>query len=150
MNRRTCLFASGLAAAFLTLGAQGALAAEHEIHMLDKGEAGAMVFEPDFVRAEPGDVIRFVPMDKGHNVESLKGGLPDGVDKFKSKINEEFDLTVEEAGLYAVKCTPHVGMGMVALIEVGGDTSNLDAVQAVKLPKKAKERMDEIISTNLE
>lgn len=150
MNRRTCLIASGLAAAFLGLGGQAALAAEFEVHMLDKGEAGTMVFEPAFVKAEPGDVIHFVPVDKGHNVESLKGGLPDGVDSFKSKNNDPFELTVTEAGLYAVKCTPHVGMGMVALIQVGDDASNLDAVQGIKLPKKARERMEALIADNLE
>jgi len=38
-----------------------ALAAEHEIHMLNKGEAGTMVFEPAFVKAEPGDTSCLPP-----------------------------------------------------------------------------------------
>ncbi|MTH33718.1 pseudoazurin [Paracoccus limosus] len=119
-----------------------ALAAEHEVHMLNKGEAGAMVFEPAFTKAEPGDTIRFIPTDKGHNVEGIKDILPAGVAPFKSPINEEYTLTVTEPGLYGVKCTPHFAMGMVALIQVGAEPANLDTAKTAKLPKKARERMD--------
>lgn len=138
MIRSTTLFA-----AILGLGLAGAVnAAEHEVHMKNKGEAGTMVFEPAFIRAEPGDVIHFIPSDKSHNVESIKDFLPAGVAPFKSDISAPFDLTVTEAGLYGVKCTPHFAMGMVALIQVGAAPANLDAAKAVKLPKKAQERME--------
>lgn len=33
-------------------------------------------------------------------------------------------------------------MGMVALIQVGEAPANLDAARAIKLPKKAQERMN--------
>lgn len=133
-----------LSAAFaLTAGMAGA--ATHEIQMLNKGEAGVMVFEPAFVQAEPGDVIRFVPTDKGHNVESIDGMLPDGVESFKTAFNEEFELTVEAAGLYGVKCTPHYGMGMVALVQVG-EAVNLDEAAAVTIPGKAKGRMADLLA----
>lgn len=115
------------------------LAAEFEVLMLNKGEKGGMVFQPDFVKASPGDTIKFVPTDKGHNVESIKGMLPENVEKFKSKFNKEFVLTVSEDGLYGVKCTPHYGMGMVALIAVG-DPANEEGALAAKQPGKAKER----------
>lgn len=107
--------------------------------MLNKGEKGGMVFQPDFIKAAPGDTIKFVPTDKGHNVESIKGMLPENVEKFNSKFNQEFVLTVSKDGLYGVKCTPHYGMGMVALIAVGDPTNEEDAL-AVKQPGKAKER----------
>ncbi len=43
-----------------------AAAAEIEIKMLNKGADGqAMVFEPAAVKANVGDVITFVPVDKG-------------------------------------------------------------------------------------
>ncbi|RDD71306.1 pseudoazurin [Paracoccus versutus] len=129
------------AAALLALAAP-AFAATHEVHMLNKGESGAMVFEPAFVRAEPGDVINFVPTDKSHNVEAIKEILPEGVETFKSKINESYTLTVTEPGLYGVKCTPHFGMGMVGLVQVGEAPDNLDAAKTAKMPKKARERMD--------
>lgn len=130
-----------IAAVGLGLGCGAAQAAEHEVKMLNKGEAGAMVFEPGFIRAEPGDTIRFVPTDKSHNVEGIKGMLPEGVAGFKSKVNEEYVLTVTEGGLYGVKCTPHYSMGMVALIQVGADPANRADAEAAKLPGKAKERM---------
>ena len=113
--------------------------------MLNKGEEGAMVFEPAFVKAQPGDVVKFVPVDKGHNVEAIGGMLPEGVEGFKTKFNEEFDLTVEAEGVYGVKCTPHYAMGMVALIQVGAPV-NLDAAAAVAQKGKAKARMADLIA----
>ena len=80
-----------------------------EVKMLNKGEAGAMVFEPAYVKAMPGDVIHFIATDKGHNVESIKGMLPEGVERFKSKFNVDYELTVDAEGLYGLKCTPHYG-----------------------------------------
>jgi pseudoazurin len=129
----------------VALGLAGtAVAAEHEVQMLNKGEKGAMVFEPDFVRAEPGDTIRFVVADKGHNAESIKGMLPEGADAFKGKINKEVTITVTEDGLYGIKCAPHYGMGMVALIAVG-DPVNTEEAVAVKHPGKAKKVFAELL-----
>lgn len=114
--------------------------------MLNKGEDGMMVFQPAFVRAEPGDTVTFVPTDKSHNVEAIAEILPEGVETFKSKVNDEFVLTVTEPGLYGVKCTPHFAMGMVGLIQVGDDAANIDAAKSAKMSKKARERMDEAIA----
>ncbi len=125
----------------LLAACSAANAAEFEVKMLNKGEAGAMVFEPAVVNAAPGDTVRFVPTDKSHNVEAIKGMLPDGVGPFKSKPNEEFVLTVTEPGVYGIKCSPHFSMGMVALIHVGDAPANIEAARSVKLPGKAGERM---------
>lgn len=114
-------------------------AAEFEVKMLNKGEKGAMVFEPNFIKAMPGDTVKFLPVSKGHNVESIKGMLPDGVKKFKSKFNKEYVLTVEKDGLYGVKCSPHYSMGMVALISVG-EAMNEEAAMKVKQKGSAKKR----------
>jgi pseudoazurin len=130
-----------LGAAIILAAGGGADAAELEVRMLNKGEAGTMVFEPAVVEAAPGDTIRFVPTDKSHNVEAIKGMIPDGVEPFKSKMNEEFMLTLSEPGVYGVKCSPHVSMGMVALIQAGDAPANLEAARSVKLPGKAGERM---------
>lgn len=120
-------------------------AEEIEVKMLNKGEKGTMVFEPDFIQAQIGDTIKFIPTDKGHNVESIKGFLPEGVEKFKSKFNAEYVLTVEQDGLYGVKCTPHYTMGMVAMIAVG-DAVNLEDAQAVKQKGKAKKAFEDIFA----
>lgn len=133
--------------ALLILASGPAYAAEHIVNMLNKGESGAMVFEPAAIAAAPGDTIRFVPTDKSHNVEGIKGMLPEGVKPFKSKVNDEYVLTVTEPGFYGVKCSPHYSMGMVALIRVGNGSPNLDAAKAVKLPKKAGERMTAAFET---
>ncbi len=130
-------FIAALALGAAIIFAGGAGAAEVEIKMLNKGEKGAMVFEPDFVSVAPGDTIRFVPTDKGHNVETIKGMFPEGAEPFKSKFNEEFTVTVTAEGVYGVKCAPHYAMGMVALIRVG-EPANAEEAKAVKQTGKAK------------
>jgi len=112
-------------------------AADFEIKMLNKGAKGAMVYEPAYVKAAPGDTIRFIAVDKGHNAEIIKGMLPEGAETFKGKINEEVAVTLSQEGVYGVKCAPHYGMGMVALIEVGNPV-NLEAAKGVKQSGKAK------------
>ena len=47
--------------------AMPAFAADFEVHMLNKGADGAMVFEPLLIRIAPGDTVTFIPTDKGHN-----------------------------------------------------------------------------------
>lgn len=142
-----------LASSFLALGpalaASGAFSADIEVKMLNKGATGeAMVFEPAAVRAAVGDTIHFVPVDKGHDAAAVKELLPEGVEEFKGKMNQELVLTVEKEGAYVVKCTPHWGMGMVALVVVGeGAPANLDAVKAAKMPKKTRERLDAAITS---
>ena len=126
--------------------ASGQAAAEtFEVQMLNKGAEGAMVFEPAYVKAAPGDVIHFVPTDRSHNAASIDGMLPEGVEPFRSKMNKEFELTVEEEGRYGVKCQPHFGMGMVALIQVGAPV-NREAVEAVKLKGKAAARFEPLLA----
>ena len=127
-----------------TLLASPAIAADHQVQMLNKGEMGSMVFEPALVEIAPGDTVTFVPTDKGHNAESIAGFLPEGAETFKGKINQEITITFDVPGAYGVKCQPHLAMGMVALVVVGDDTSNLEAGKEVKVPKKAQERFEAI------
>ena len=118
-------------------------AADFEIHMLNKGADGqAMVFEPAGLKVAAGDTVTFIPTDKGHNAESIKGMSPDGATEFKGKVNETIKITFDVPGVYGIKCAPHVGMGMVAAIVVDDPAANLEAFQAAKLPKKAHERME--------
>lgn len=124
-----------LGAAVIFAGA--ASSAEIEVHMLNKSAKGTMVFEPNVIIAAPGDTIHFIPTDKGHNVETIKGMIPDGAEPFKSKFNEKYTVTLATEGVYGVKCSPHYAMGMVALIRVGAP-ANADAAKAVKQSGKAK------------
>lgn len=134
-----------IAAAAALMLATSAFAETIEIKMLNKGADGAMVFEPAFVKAAVGDTINFVSPDKGHNAESIEGMLPEGVEPFKSKISEDFTLTLTAEGVYGVKCTPHYAMGMVALIQVGAPV-NLDAAAAVVQKGKAKARFEPLFA----
>ncbi len=136
-----------VAAALMIFASGTANAAEHVIKMMNKGESGTMVFEPAAVAAQPGDTVHFIPTDKSHNVEGIKGMLPEGVKPFKSKVNEEYVLTVTEPGYYGVKCSPHYSMGMAALIRVGDGSPNAEAAKAVKLPAKAGERIKAAFET---
>src|SRR3546814_17315802 len=94
-----------------------------------------MVFEPAFVKAESGDTVRFVAVDKGHNAESIAGMLPEGAEPFAGKFNQEITVTLEQPGVYGYRCKPHYGMGMVGMIVVG-DAANVDTAKAAKHPGK--------------
>lgn len=136
------MIAASLAALLL---ASAAHAANFDVLMLNKGAEGAMVYEPAFVQVAVGDTVTFISTDKGHNVENIKDMLPEGVEAFKSKIGEDYVLTITAEGLYGVKCTPHYTMGMVALIQAGAPV-NLDAVTAVALKGKAKSRFEPLVA----
>lgn len=118
-----------------------ALAETHEVQMLNKGEAGTMVFEPAFVAAAVGDTVKFIATNKAHNAESMDDMIPEGAEPFKGKINEEIEVTLDVEGLYAVKCLPHFAMGMVMTIAVGDDVTVPEGFLEGRLPKKAKERL---------
>lgn len=135
-----------IAAASATLFLSAAAYAENfDVKMLNKGAEGAMVFEPAFVKANVGDTVTFISTDKGHNVEGIKGLLPEGVEDFKSGMGEDYVLTLTAEGLYGVKCTPHYTMGMVGLVQAGAPV-NLDAASAVVLKGKAKTRFEPLMA----
>jgi pseudoazurin len=134
------------AAALLTMVAAPAMAANFDVQMLNKGEAGTMVFEPALIQVQPGDTVTFLPTDKGHNAETIKDMLPEGAEAFKGTMGKEIVVTFTEAGAYGIKCAPHLGMGMVALVVVGENPANLEAVKEVKVPNKAKERFEAIFA----
>jgi len=118
--------------------AGGANAAEVEVKMLNKGAEGMMVFEPALIKVAPGDTVKFVATDKGHNAETIKGMLPDGAATFIGKNGEDIAVKFDQAGIYGVKCAPHYGMGMVAMIVVG-TPSNEEQANAVPQVGKAKQ-----------
>lgn len=146
-NRREAILGTIAVAAVAALPATSSAAATVEVHMKNAGEAGAMVFEPGLIEIAAGDTIKFIPTDQAHNAESIKEILPEGAEPFKGKVNEEIDVTFTVPGVYGIKCLPHFAMGMVALVVVGGDTSNLEAAKTARLPGKARERIDAAIAT---
>lgn len=136
------MLALGATAPLLRIAPAMAAGTTYDVQMRNKGAAGAMVYEPGAIKIAVGDTLTFTPVDKGHNVETIKGMIPDGAATFKSKISEPFTTTFDVPGVYGLKCTPHFAMGMVILVMVGEGLENLDAVNAVKLPAKAAERFN--------
>ena len=130
-------------AALLAFAPIPAWAATFDVLMLNKGADGStMVFEPALTKVAVGDTVTFIPTDKGHNVQTLKGMLPEGAEPIKGKTGEQIVVTFTVPGVYGVKCMPHYAMGMVALIAVGDDLGNLDAIKALKNPKPAQARLN--------
>lgn len=121
-----------------------ASADEYEVLMLNNGEAGLMVFEPALLRIEPGDTVRFVAEDKGHNSQSIDGMIPQGATAWRGAINEEIVVRFDVEGVYGYRCTPHYGMGMVGLVLVGDDLDNLDAAVEVRHPGKAQKVFEDL------
>ncbi|TCP88264.1 pseudoazurin [Rhizobium sp. PP-CC-2G-626] len=130
-----------------SLFAAPALAAEHKVLMLNYGKDGGMVFEPGFVKAEPGDTITFVPENSSHSVQSY--AVPEGAAPWKSKLDQPYTVTVDKEGVFLYYCPPHLMMSMIGVVQVGKPV-NLDAVKqkAVKLRSKLVmkgERLDAYI-----
>ena len=109
------------------------------VEMLNKLDKRTMVFSQEIVRIDPGDTVFWKATDPGHNVEFIsKKGVPDGVEKFKSKVGKDTEFTFTIPGIYAYWCVPHKTLGMIGFIIVGEDLSNLDAIKKVKFIGKSK------------
>ena len=122
------------------------LANTFSIDMLNvRSDGHSMVYSEDVLKVEVGDTVVWKPKDKGHNVEFIIG--PDAIElPKKSRINQEFTYTFEKSGVYFYQCTPHKSMGMIAVIIVGDDLTNLDQVKSVRVFGKSKRKLEEILS----
>ena len=135
-----------ITAVLATLSTSVALAEDISIDMLNKRDDGAkMVYSEDIARIDVGDSITWLPKSKGHNVHFIAG--PEGWElPKKSKNNKEVAITLDTPGIYLYQCTPHATMGMIALVVVGDDMSNLDAIKKIKIRGKSKKKMKELLS----
>lgn len=115
----------------------------HEVMMLTKdpeNKKNRNLFSPDLLHINPGDTVRFIATDKGHNAASDKKMLPEGAEPWKGKINKDVEVTFTVEGTYGYFCTPHRTLGMVGLVLVGDPSSNYEAAKALKQKSKAKKR----------
>ena len=118
------------------------------VEMLNKLEKENMVFSKKIVKVNVGDTVFWKAVNKGHNVEFImKGGVPAGVEKFKSKVGQDTEYTFLIPGIYAYWCTPHKTMGMIGFIIVDNDLSNLDSIKNIKYLGKSRKIAVTIIST---
>ena len=95
-------------------------------------------YEPLIVSIDIGDTIIWKSVEKSHNVEFMKGGVPEGVGDFKSAISQDAEFTFTIPGIYAYICSPHKTGKMVGFVIVGNDKSKLEQIKKVKLRGKSK------------
>lgn len=122
-------------------------ASDLTIEMLNKrkSDKARMVYSIEVAKIDAGQSVTWVATAKGHNVEMISG--PDGATlPEKSKLSKDVTLAFDKAGVYLYKCTPHVGLGMIGILVVGGDTSNKDAISKIKLSGKSKKKLKQLLS----
>lgn len=150
ITRRTALM-TGAAASASLIAAPSLVRAQNmvEVEMLNQDpddRSKRNVFAPRIVQIMPGDTVKFVATDRGHNAASIRGMIPEGAEEFTGRINEEIEVTPEVPGFYGYQCTPHAALGMVGLIIVEGDgmMDNYEAAQEVRQRGRARQAWDEI------
>ena len=146
-TRRTAMLTSAAALMAYPVFAQETTV--HEVQMLNAdpdNPRARQVFIPRIVVANPGDTIKFVAVDRGHNSESIPEMIPAGAEGWEGKINDDIEVTVEVPGVYGYKCTPHATVGMVGLIVVQGEgmMDNLEDAKGVRQRGRARQVWDEI------
>ena len=120
-------------------------AADVTIEMLNKDAMGnKMVFSQEVVKVEVGDTVNWLPSSKGHNVEMISS--PNKM-KFKSKNGKKAKITFDTPGIYYYWCTPHKGMGMIGLVVVGNDISNINDVKKAKAYGKSKKKLKKLLAS---
>jgi len=123
-------------------------ASDMTIQMLNKdiGSKKRNIYSPALIQIELGDTVKWVATDRGHNVEFVRGAVPEGVKPFRSALGKDVSYTFSTPGAYVFKCTPHYGLGMVGIIIVGETPDNLLDIAAKKYPGKADKRIDALLA----
>ena len=132
---------------FILFLSQPSFGADQTIEMLNKLDKEIMVFSKKIAEVDIGDTVFWKATKAGHNVEFIKGGVPEGVGKFRSKLSKDAEYKFEIPGIYAYWCTPHKGMGMIGFIIVGKNKSNLDSIKNLKYMGKSKKIAIKLISS---
>ena len=128
-----------------------AIAAVHEVLMLNNSNRGIMAFEPSVLEVNVGDQVKFIPKEVGaHNtVSSL---VPKEAEQWASNPDTEIIINITQPGIYFYICQPHLPMGMVGFIVANKDLNNLEAIiiQANKTSESFalnQERLQEDLET---
>ena len=132
---------------FFLILCNSAFSADENIDMLNRLEKEINVYSKKIVNVNVGDTVFWKSVNPGHNVEFIKGGVPAGVEKFKSPYSKDTSYTFKIPGIYAYWCTPHKSMGMIGFVVVGNDKSNLEAIKKIKFYGVSKRVAEEIISS---
>jgi pseudoazurin len=129
----------------ITLWTGLSYAGEIEVQMLNKLNNEYMVYSKKIVKIDVGDTVFWKATDSSHNVEFIKGAVPEGVESFKSKLNKDVRYEFKIPGIYAYWCTPHKSLGMIGFVIVGDNLSNKEAISNVKYFGKSKKIAEQLI-----
>ena len=129
----------------LSFVSSNAIAETFTIEMLNKLGKERMVYSEKVISIKTNDEILWKSKDKGHNVELI--GMPTGAKKYKSKISKDANYKFEKPGIYLYQCTPHKAMGMIGLVVVSNDKSNLDKIKKVKVYGKSKKLLKKLLKS---
>ena len=68
--------------------------------------------------------------------------LPDGAAAIAGKMGEDTTVSFDKAGVYGIRCKPHYGMGMVAMVVVGapGNADQAKGVATRERPSRVSRR----------
>ena len=124
-----------------------ALSADENIDMLNRQGKEINVYSKKIVNVNVGDTVFWKSVNPGHNVEFIKGGIPAGVEKFKTKYSKDASYNFKIPGIYAYWCTPHKSMGMIGFVVVGNDRSNLEEIKKLKFYGKSTKIAEALISS---
>ncbi len=119
-------------------------AADDVVHMLNVGPDGSRFrYDPMLSLIDVGGKVLWKATTKGHNVEFMEA--PEDI-KFKSKMHKSAGYTFTIPGIYTYKCTPHLSVGMVGVVVVGNDLSNMDqAMKSKHYHGQSKDLIQEIL-----
>lgn len=129
-------------ATLVSLAALPAIAAESTVEMLNSRNGENLVFSDKFTKVSKGDTVTFKATKPGHNAEFIPGGFPQGAEELHGQVGKDVAYTFNTPGIYLIRCAPHYGMGMVAVVEVDAP-SNLDQIKQLYLPGKVRAVVDE-------
>jgi len=147
-TRRQNLAMLGGAAAAAAITPAGVTAQEgtvHEVLMLtrDPETGDNQVFKPAILQVQPGDTVRFIPEQPGHNSQSNDDLAPEGGQTWEGRINQEVEVSLETEGTYPYYCLPHQTAGMVGLILVGDFSVNFEEARGGRFRGRARQRYEE-------
>ncbi len=153
LTRRSSLVMLGSAVALMA--APKGIAAQnggkvHEVKMRNfdpEDRSNIMIYDPAVLRIEPGDTVKFISTDPGHNAVSHEDMIPEGAESFKTPLSKDAEVTFEAPGTYGYYCLPHRAAGMWGVVLVGDFMVNFEQVRqaAEQIRGRGKQRMAEYL-----
>lgn len=124
-----------------------AYAKDYTVKELNNGPGGSFVFEPDFLRIQPGDSVHFVATDAGHDSQSFL--VPAGAKSWQSEVSKDITVKFTKSGVYLYECNPHHQFGMQGVIQVGKAMNKAEAEKAAEAMEKQqllnKDRLEKLM-----